>query len=195
MILIYCNSLRFRKDEQSSTEEESSSSSDSESSVKESTCSSDGSDSSSQDSSSSSSDQSEDSSQSDSDGKNKRKRRKRAKGKKAKKVKKEHKVKNWDLIHDWALNSRPPKMRNKKRVNRMKLEEVMAAFNLAQATSKANGSSKHFQARAKDTKLPTTKFKAAKDDGKKKLHKARWLQLPLASPAKHCTNLPLKEHQ
>ena len=103
-------------------------------------------------------------------------------------------IKNWDLIYDWPLNSRPPKMQNKKKVNRMTLEEVMAAFNLAQATSKANNINKSFQARAKDVKLPSTTFERAKDDGKKRLHKARWLQLPIMSPAKHCRFLPLKRY-
>ena len=63
----------------------------------------------------------------------------------------------------------------------MKFDNLMCLFKAWKETETANRGS-NLETFAKDEKPPKKKFKAATDDGRKKLHEARFLRQPLDSP-------------
>ena len=81
----------------------------------------------------------------------------------------------------WPKSSRPDILQRKKTVNKMKFDVIMSMYKAWKDTETANRGS-NLETFAKDQKPPKKKFKAAVDDGRKRLHDARFLRQPLDSP-------------
>ena len=89
----------------------------------------------------------------------------------------------------WPKSARPEILQRKKNVNRMKFENLMSMYKAWKETDSANRGS-NMETFSKDQKPPKKKFKSAVDDGRKRLHNARFLRMPLESPKAWWSKVP-----
>jgi hypothetical protein len=90
----------------------------------------------------------------------------------------------------YPLEDRPPRLRKKSVVGRYSLDELMKyQARLHEKEKKENLGEEVF---AKDARHPKTKYKKMSDDGRKRLHTARWNRLPIVPPHKYYGKTPKK---
>jgi len=100
----------------------------------------------------------------------------------------------WDLLNDiWPLEERPRKLQDKRYVGRLSWPTLMALQDRyeKEAEKKGVGSAIY----GKDRRLKKIRFRGKADDGYAKLHKARWLRLPMAAPDKYWRKVPRAHEQ
>jgi hypothetical protein len=97
----------------------------------------------------------------------------------------------FDMYNDiYPLEDRPPALKKKSVVGRHSLNELMMyQTQIIEREKKENLGEEVF---TRDTKTPKTRYKKMKDDGKKRLHIARWNRLPLAPPESYYAKTPTK---
>jgi hypothetical protein len=97
----------------------------------------------------------------------------------------------FEMFNDiYPIEDRPPRLRKKKVVGRYSLDELMKyQAQLLEKEKKENLGEEVF---TKDARHPKTKYKKMSDDGKKKLHIARWNRLPIVPPHKYYGKTPKK---
>ena len=101
---------------------------------------------------------------------------------------------NWTLLNDiWPLEERPKKLQDKRYVSKLSWPTIMALQDRyeKEAEKKGVGSAIY----GKDRKLRKIRFKARGDDGYTRLHRARWLRLPMAAPDKYWARVPRAHEQ
>jgi len=87
----------------------------------------------------------------------------------------------WQWLEEaWPRDSRPPILRIKSNVEEMSIQELTLMHDMHLKQQKSENSK--FSMLKKDELPPRIKFGEDKDDGKAKLHKARWLRLPFSEP-------------
>ena len=87
----------------------------------------------------------------------------------------------WQWLEEaWPRDSRPPILRIKSNVEEMSIQELTLMHDMHLKQQKSENSK--FSMLKKDELPPSIKFGEDKDDGKAKLHKARWLRLPFSEP-------------
>jgi hypothetical protein len=92
----------------------------------------------------------------------------------------------------YPLEDRTPALQKKSVVGRYSLDVLMKyQARLDEKEKKENLGEEVF---AKDARYPKTKYKKMSDDGKKKLHTARWNRLPLVPPQKYYGKTPKKRN-
>lgn len=89
----------------------------------------------------------------------------------------------------WPKATRPEILQKKKNVNRMKFDVLMSMYKAWKETESANRGA-NMETFAKDQRPPKKKFKAEVDDGRKRLHSARFLRQPLDSPKSWWKKVP-----
>ena len=96
---------------------------------------------------------------------------------------------NWDLINEtWPKEQRPKHLQSKKVVSSISLGKLLQYKEHYEREAEKKGLGEAIF--GKDTKMKKTKFKKMTDDGKKKLHPARFCRLPLAQPKKYWRLVP-----
>ena len=103
---------------------------------------------------------------------------------------------NWAILHSiWPVDKRPPGLRKKRRFNAMSLDHLLslAKFDRENLKSLEGDLATSF---SKDKKPLPTKYKAARDDGFKRLHPARFSRYPLGRISKWWKRMPrTRNHQ
>ena len=84
------------------------------------------------------------------------------------------------LEETWPRESRPAILRIPKEVEMMSIQELTLMHDMSLKQLKSENSK--FSMLKRDELPPKVKFEKGKDDGKKRLHKARWLRLPFSDP-------------
>jgi len=100
----------------------------------------------------------------------------------------------WALLNDiWPLEERPRKLQDRRYVSKLSWPTLMALQDRyeKEAEKKGVGSAIY----GKDRKLKKIRFKARADDGYARLHRARWLRLPMAAPDKYWRKVPRAHEQ
>jgi hypothetical protein len=118
-------------------------------------------------------------------------KKKKKKAAKRKKQRIEAKLATMDDM--WAKELRPPQLQDREYLAGMSLNNFMKVqerFEIAQEKRNLGE-----EASSKDATAKKTRYKAASDDGKKKLHLARWNRLPLVPPEKYFSQVPKKHDQ
>ncbi len=97
----------------------------------------------------------------------------------------------FEMLNDiYPIEDRPPRLRKKKVVGRYSLDELMKyQKQIIEKEKKENLGEEVF---AKDAGNPKTKYKKMSDDGRKRLHTARWNRLPIVPPHKYYGKTPKK---
>jgi hypothetical protein len=119
-------------------------------------------------------------------------------GRKVKKKKTDKKKmeneKNWELLSDmWPLEARPVHLQKKRNTLGMTLDMLLRCKEQyeKEAEKKGLGSAVY----GRDVKVRPKTFKKMTDDGRRKLHPARWERLPVVEPKKYWGQLPTKRDQ
>ena len=102
--------------------------------------------------------------------------------------------KNWELLSDmWPVETRPAHLQKKKNTLGMTLDMLLRCKEQyeKEAEKKGLGSAVY----GRDGKVKPKMFKKMEDDGRKKLHPARWERLPVVEPRKYWGQLPTKRDQ
>ena len=98
---------------------------------------------------------------------------------------------NWQLLNAaWDVEKRPSFLQNKAAVNAYAWQELESIFNIFQSKEK-NDKGDNLETVAKDAKPVKQKFKKQSDDGRKLLHPARFLRLPLKATKKWWKEVPM----
>ena len=100
----------------------------------------------------------------------------------------------WTLLNDiWPLEERPKKLQDRRYVSRLSWPTLMALQDRyeKEAEKKGVGSAIY----GKDRRLKKIRFRGRSDDGYAKLHRARWLRLPMAAPDKYWKRVPRTHEQ
>jgi hypothetical protein len=114
--------------------------------------------------------------------------------KKKGKSRKADKEAKWSLLNDiWPLETRPGRLQDKAYVNRQSWRTLHALQDRYEREAEKKGFGSAIF--GKDQKLKKTRFSSKSDDGFTKLHKARWLRLPLAPPDKYWKDVPRAHEQ
>jgi hypothetical protein len=97
----------------------------------------------------------------------------------------------FEMLNDiYPIEDRPPRLRKKKVVGRYSLDELMKYQ--AQMLEKEKKENLGEEVFAKDARHPKTRYKKMSDDGRKRLHTARWNRLPIVPPHKYYGKTPKK---
>jgi len=114
--------------------------------------------------------------------------------KKGKRKKKGKESATWALLNDiWPVEERPKKLQDRRYVGKLSWPTLMALQDRyeKEAEKKGMGSAIY----GKDRKLRKIRFKGKEDDGYARLHRARWLRLPMAAPDKYWRKVPRTHEQ
>ena len=96
----------------------------------------------------------------------------------------------WDLLNSaWDVEKRPEKLQSEEAVNCYEVHELESLYRMYQEVEK-NKKGGQQEMTAKDEKQLTVVFKEQKDDGKRKLHPARWCRLPVKKTKKWWKKTP-----
>ena len=96
----------------------------------------------------------------------------------------------WDLINAaWDLERRPAELQSREAVKKYSIKELESLYRIFQDAEK-NKKGEQLDVSAKDEKQPVTRYEKQKDDGKKRLHPARWSRLPVGKPEKWWPKTP-----
>ena len=87
------------------------------------------------------------------------------------------------LEETWPRDSRPAILRIPKEVEKMSIQELTLMHDMSLKQLKSENSK--FSMLKRDEIPPKVKFEKGKDDGKKRLHEARWLRLPFSDPKEY----------
>jgi hypothetical protein len=156
-------------------------------------CSSSDSESSVDSSCSSSSSSSSDSEESDSSSKESGSESSEGPSKKGKKKKKTDKL-DWELLDDlWPIEDRPRKLQSRKNCGKISMNKMMRMKASFEREQEKRGLGVAVYSR--DRKPKSRSFKAKKDDGARKLHKARFQCLPRTEPDQYWGQVPVKWQQ
>ena len=102
----------------------------------------------------------------------------------------EKKRMTWELLNSaWDLEKRPEKLQSEEAVNCYEVHELEALYRMYQEVEKNKKGGQQEMA-AKDEKQLAVVFQEQKDDGKRKLHPARWCRLPLKKTKKWWKKTP-----
>jgi len=90
----------------------------------------------------------------------------------------------------WPYEDRPRYLQKKRTVGLYTIKELMGfKKDLLEEEGKKNLGEEVF---ARDSRHPKTKYRAGTDDGRRKLHPARWNRQPLINPEKYYHKIPKK---
>ena len=90
--------------------------------------------------------------------------------------------KNWAILEPiWPASERPEALRDPERIEAQSIGDLMQLHKVYQKKEKQEQGTAIGRA-TKDTKPPTTQFKAAEDDSDKTLHDARFQRMPISKP-------------
>ncbi len=92
----------------------------------------------------------------------------------------------------YPREDRPANLQRKSVVGRYSLDELMRYQTQIQEREKKDNLGE--EVFTKDAKPPKTKYKKKTDDGKKRLHTARWNRLPLVPPKEYYKKTPKKRN-
>jgi len=110
------------------------------------------------------------------------------------KKKKEKESATWALLNDiWPVEERPKKLQDRRYVGKLSWPTLMALQDRYEKEAEKKGVGSAIYGR--DRKLRKIRFKEKADDGYAKLHRARWLRLPMAAPEKYWRKVPRTHEQ
>jgi hypothetical protein len=116
-----------------------------------------------------------------------------ARSKKSKKKKSGEKL-DWELLDDlWPVEDRPRKLQHRKSCSGISMGKMMRMKASFEKEQEKRGLGVAIYSR--DRKPKSKSFKAKKDDGAKKLHKARFLSLPRTEPELYWKLVPVNCQQ
>ena len=114
--------------------------------------------------------------------------------KRKKKEKEQGSAGNWEIMSKvWPMETRPAHLRVKKVVEKTSLSRLIKLKELYEKEAEKKGVGAAIF--GLDEKISTVSYKAKKDNGKDKLHPARWERLPLSEPRKYWRKVPKKREE
>ena len=105
----------------------------------------------------------------------------------------EDQASNWNLLKEiWPVADRPLALQDKNTVNKKDMDTLSALFKMKAEKDKLDGASGLYANLAKDGDHPVVTFDKKKDNGREKLHPARFCRYPMSEPNKWYGRVPIK---